>query len=305
MAEFAKAAPEMVRAAWLPGLRLVRPSGKENWPTGGVSHIPFEADGTFELKDVPPGDWEGVIICSARADGQFMSTVTAKLASIRKLAAGEVRRIELDGSALLPATLTGRVFLDGEPMASGLVQLLFRRPGLAVLGREAEQAESLVRIDGQGAFEARVPPGAYAVAVPVVPGDPPRRAVSEGWVQVGPGETAARDFHVMRRRVSVLILSAAGTPEAGRKFTLMQGREMSYSLTTDEHGELVVDPAPPGPFELATWPQKLAGSEEQAAYIKAHPYPEWLSVLLKLGPIDAAGARPGVRLELRMGPEPE
>jgi len=302
---FAKAAAERIRSAMLPGLRLVRPTGQERWPAGGVPRVPFEADGAFLLEGVPPGDWDVELVCAAAGDGQFLNSVIAKLGTIRALAPGETRRIELDASALLPATLAGRVFLDGEPAASTSITLLLRRPGRVVWGREADQTEFQLQTDGQGAFETQALPGSFTVAVPVVPGQAHRRAVCETWVQVGPGEAAARDFHIVRRKLAVLVLSAAGAPEAGRKFTLMPGRERSYSLTTDEHGEMVVDPAPLGPFELATWPRKLAGSEEQTAYIKAHPYPEWLSVLLRLGPIDAAGVRPGVRLELRLGPEPE
>jgi hypothetical protein len=81
---------------------------------------------------------------------------------------------------------------------------------------------------------------------------------------------------------------------------MLQEQSLASAGTTDAEGWLVIRSVPDGAFELATWPVELAAQEAQTAYIKAHPHPEWMSALIRLGPLLMPAGQAQAEFELRL-----
>lgn len=157
--------------------------------------------------------------------------------------AGRDTDVDIDATALVPATLRGRMLLDGV---------------VASPARAFVQAERGARFGqfvpgADGFFEASgLPPGTYRTGLVIGDfqageGD---TLLQEDTFTLAPGQQLERDFVFTRRRLVVTIMQADGKTPAARLSLFQSGSGIFKRCTTDDHGVLVLDPAPAGRITL-------------------------------------------------------
>jgi RNA polymerase sigma factor (sigma-70 family) len=290
--------------AMLPAWRVtvfLRPVG------GGPTHPERAADGavqddgSFRIDGVPPGDWD--VFVRHRLQGlarSVMSKVETRLAAVRGLASGERREVDLDGTALRPGTLHALVLVDGSPHANGEARLVCRRAGVVFGETPIAETQVNVRLDAEGRIAAELPPGTWAVEAHVAGGHGPAKLRNEQAVELLPGATVGATFALARRTLRVRVLLPDGSPAAARRFSVMQPGTIASAGTTDADGWLELESVPAGEFDLTTWPPELADPKAQTDYIRAHPYPQWLDALLRVGPLRMESGAVRAEQELRL-----
>jgi RNA polymerase sigma-70 factor (ECF subfamily) len=291
-------------AAILEGLRpvvVLRPAdGGKDFPEK-ASDGAVQDDGTFRIDGVPPGSWRVFVRHIGR--GTSVSAYT-ELATLRDLGSGEHRRIELDGSSLRSGSLRALVLVDGEPFANATVHVRYRRPGLAWGKTElAEATPAPILTEADGRFSIEAPPGEYSVQVQVqVPDGKGGTAKlrTDQFVAVAAGAAAEATFALQRRTLRVRVLRADGTPAADRKFSALQDRSIEAVGVTDGDGWLEIASVPVGAFDLVAWPLELADVDAQTEYMRAHPYPQWLDVLVRIGPLQMESGQSRAEIERRL-----
>lgn len=259
-------------------------------------------DGSFRIDGVPAGSWQvwidhrlsGLASTCARRARELLTTLT--------IAPGvEPRRLELDCSHLLPGTVRARVLVDGVPLAGAAVRLHMRRDQLYWGTLAVREAAADATTDAEGIVAGALPPGDWGLEAEVDDGHGGKAKVRNAQrVAVAAGQATEAVFALQRRTLRVRVLQADGSPCAGRSFRMLQEHRIESAGTTDAEGWLVIRSVPDGAFELATWPVELAAQEAQTAYIKAHPHPEWMSALIRLGPLLMPAGQAQVEFELRL-----
>ncbi|MCA8949580.1 MAG: carboxypeptidase regulatory-like domain-containing protein, partial [Planctomycetes bacterium] len=278
-------------------------------PLGGGALLPERAsdgavavDGSYRIDGVPPGTWQVCLGTRIRGPGgASMSRLIVPLATVRDLGPGEERRADLDASKLRPGELRALVLVDGEPLRSGAVALLYRREGQHFGSQPIGETALPLRTDGDGHLVASLPPGDWAIEA-TVPGRNGGTAKlrNEQVAAVAPAATTECTFVLQRRTLQVRILCADGSPAKERRFSIMQEHYWAAAGTTDADGRLALESPPTGAFELVTWPPELAEQSAQTAYIKQHPYPQWLDVLVRIGPVQIPSGHSEATVELRL-----
>lgn len=261
-----------------PSLRLVGLDDAErHFPAGGDRGVAVGTDGSFVLRQVPAGSWRVVLLAGRRHP--------TELATLRDLRPGETRPLLLDAGPLALGALRGRVQVNGEPVR--------RKVALITIDPDRGSARNhtthgYADTDENGAFEVRAPEGEYRLMVSAGSADERRWMLSPDKVHVIAERQSSRDFSLTHRAAEFRLLEADGkTPVAGREMMVLWGTYVwpSERPVTDAAGRLVVDPLPPGPFSLATWPVHLAARDAQQAYQREHPE-TWPDVLITIGPVD-------------------
>lgn len=282
---------------------LLRPMG------GGAAVYPEEpsegavaADGSFRIEGVPDGSWQ--VCVRFRLPGLCRGSGVARvaeLATVRDLRCNDERRVELDCSGLGTGNLQALVLVDGDPLVNGKVQLLYRHAGLQWGDREVAEAAVRTATDTEGRLTADLPPGDWALSVSV-PGRNGGEATlrNEQFAVVRAGGATSITYAMQRRTLRAHILRADGAPEVGRSFLVLQEHYLKSAGKTDDAGWLQIDSVIPGSFELVSWPNALTGQKAQSAYIKEHPYPQWLDALIRLGPVSMPAGQTRAEVELRL-----
>lgn len=159
------------------------------------------------------------------------------------VAAGHDSEVDIDGTALVPATVRGRLLLDG--VVPSPARAFVRAEGGATWGQFVPGSD--------GVFEATgLLPGSYRVGLVVGDfqageGD---TILQEDTFVLAAGQQLARDFAFTRRRLSITILEADGKTPAAGLLVYINGRTFYKRSTTDGKGVLVIDPAPPGQVQV-------------------------------------------------------
>jgi RNA polymerase sigma factor (sigma-70 family) len=286
---------------WMPKL-ILRAPGRGAGDSSRVVEGVVQSDGSFRIDGVPSGTWE--VSLRHRLPGIARSAsgnLVTHLATVQDLQGGEERRLLLHADSLACGSLQAVVLVDGVPLADSKVNLLYRRAGLVMGDREMAEATVPAHTDALGAVAVQVPPGDYAVEARVANGKGGEaRSRSEQVVTVVPGQQTVATFALLRRTLRVRILRPDGSPEVGRKFSVLQASYFASAGSTDAEGWIELDSVPSGAFDLVTWPVELATVGAQSAYIKAHPYPQWLDGLVRIGPVEMSAGQARAQVVLRL-----
>jgi RNA polymerase sigma-70 factor (ECF subfamily) len=211
-------------------------------PTGSGQ---LAADGRFALHGLVPGRY--------RVGLSYEVTYTTESGGIGGwnydvpptevvVDAGRDSQVALDATVCSPASLRGRVRLDGAAPGSARV-FAWNESG----GRVGQFI-----VEADGSFVApEILPGTYRLVLVVGnfmagAGD---EIPSDDTFAVAAKEQLARDFAFTRRKLTVCLLRADGTPEPS--LPVFCGNALHFGpRTADADGCLVFDPAPIGPIRI-------------------------------------------------------
>ncbi|MCA8970635.1 MAG: carboxypeptidase regulatory-like domain-containing protein [Planctomycetes bacterium] len=193
----------------MPGILLSRTEGSKRIEHPLAGKLPFEADGSFTITGVPPGDWVLTLVAS-RGDQRTSTTHRLGVALVSSLTEGETRDVELDLSRYLRATLSAHVLLDGAPFADG--QVHFQGDGGQDASGEVLTHWLQPTTDASGDIEQLMPPGTYRVSLRML--DPE----SKRWfhvavptpVTVAPGEHARTTIAVQTATRRIVVRDSNG-----------------------------------------------------------------------------------------------
>ena len=201
-------------------------------------------DRSFRAAGLEPGEYGVALRYRLKSHPVLTNAVTVPLATIT-VRRGEHRSAEFDLSEAVPATVRGRITVDGQPLRS--TDVFLRRIGSSFPGS--------VRIatDADGHVAANVPPGEYGVAIVLpVEGGP-------GWIvlpipktvtvrRAGPNDLIC---DALNRRARIRLLAADGEPVAEQRLRIVQpGYFRPGSLATDTDGWFEFGPVPYGEFAI-------------------------------------------------------
>jgi hypothetical protein len=252
---------ERERDRYHPRLFLSKDPGGARFPIGPRETVAIQADGSFQIERIPPGSWEVYLsLWDGFTTGSSTTTflLRHKLATVRNLKDGEMRRITLDASELVPGRITGQIFLDGQPYTNGRFGLRQRAfdstsPSVSYTIREG------LTTDADGGFSSETQSG--LVSVFVTPDGSTAglsvQIVGIQELQVQPGQASAGVFHLVHVRMRVRFLEHDGTPATERYFSLDRYGNGRSDVRTNSEGWLVVDPAPTVPVRFHTWPKRM------------------------------------------------
>ncbi len=218
-----------------------------------VARTEVAADGGFTLGPLPPAVVTLQLATWLAANDVSNGTMPHALGSIDGSAPGAVERT-FDVAACAPATATGIVLWDGQPLRHG--QFFLQR-------LEPEPRRSVrVPTDGEGRFRTLVPPGTLGAQL-AIPSDPGPGHVSlpldERW-SVATGQAVDLRIHASPLERVLRLLAPDGAPLRRARVQLAaEGYQRPGSLTTDGDGRLVVPLAPYGAFVVTT--KDAAGHE--------------------------------------------
>lgn len=227
-------------------VQLQRSDG-ERMPQMDRGASTVQADGSFALRGLSPATYRVALQYSVPyrtehggSDGGMPLDVVVPDVVVT---AGQDTEVDIDASALVPATLRGRLLLDG--VVPSPARAFVRAERGATWGQFVPGAD--------GVFEAAgLLPGTYRVGLVVGDfqageGD---SIVQEDTFVLAAGQQLERDFAFTRRRLVITFLEADGkTPAAGLR-VFVDGSNFRKRSTTDGNGVLVIDPAPAGVMQL-------------------------------------------------------
>jgi hypothetical protein len=267
--------------------------------------FPIEADGTFELKEVPPGTWELHLSFPGEVGGGSES-----IATVPDLVPGETRRIDVDVAHLLPSGITGVVLFDGVPLANADFHLLGRRAG----GPDDAKAIVVVnpgrKLDAGGRFTIRARPATYRLLVSLPPQAHGARQATGGarvpaaeTLVVEPGRDTHQVFHVRLGGLRLRLRSIDGRALSGVPLHLASpdGSWSSQAMPTDEQGATHLGNVPFGTVVLTAWPKLLADHKVRNAFLTRTRDPEARqAAMVSLGRAEVGAGEGPVEVELVM-----
>jgi hypothetical protein len=222
-------------------LAVVAVAGQEQ-----VARAEVAADGTFVLGPLPPSAVVLQLSTWLAANPVANLTMPHTLGEVDGANTGRIDR-EYDVAPFAPATATGLVLWDGQPLRHGQFFLRRLRPEPARHVR--------VPTDGDGRFRTLVVPGEIGpqLAIPSDPGPghvvvplPERHAV-------GAGQSIELRIEARSRRLRLRLLQPDGSVLANaRAQPVADGYQRPGTLATDAQGRTELAPAPYGPFRLTT-----------------------------------------------------
>jgi Carboxypeptidase regulatory-like domain len=228
-------------------IRISRHRGEPGPRTNFDQPVALQGDGTFVMGGLLPGRYQlrldYAVPFRSEHGGQTGSAALDLPAIDVVVQADEATKLDIDATALVPASVRGRVLLDGAPPSAARIVLRSRRAqyGQFVPG-------------GDGTFTAEgLLPGQYDIDLVVgdfvaAEGD---TIAHEASFELAAGQQLARDFVFVRRRIVITLLQADGSTPAAHVACMLHGDGVRLrDQTTDAQGRIVVDPAPVVPFRV-------------------------------------------------------
>jgi hypothetical protein len=275
-----------------PVVQLLAEGGARRWPQTGS---PVAADGSFDLRGAAAGRWRIMLQCRPRVGNGGL--IDEQLGSV-EFRGDETEERVLDATELVPATLTGRITLDGNGRAGILVQLSVERPNGRTLAFSTE-----TRVDG--AYELPALAGKWGIAAAI------RSGPASGWtqyrwpepLQLASGEARICDFAFARGALRLRCLAPDGSP-VGRlqlQVRTAQGSIRTVTPATDADGRTRAE-LDVGSYRLFALPRSLQEPPALQAWLTARPGKVLADALLLVGIVDI-GAGAADEQELRLPAE--
>lgn len=210
--------------------------------------ISLQPDATFAIRGMAPGRYQLRLTYSVpfrTEHGGSSGGASMNLPEIDLVVqADQETPVEIDATAIVPGSVSGRVLLDGAVPAAARV--------FVQAERSARYGQFVVGSDGSFTADGLLP-GRYRVGLVVGDflageGD---TILQDEWFELAAGQQLVRDFPFVRRRLVVTLLQADGkTPAVGVTCFCSGEGVWLRDLTTDAQGRLVIDPAPSVPLRL-------------------------------------------------------
>jgi hypothetical protein len=221
------------------------------WPREGATRI--DAGGGFAIEGVPPGDWR-LALCLWNEQGVLLERPV-------RLAEGECSELVLDAHALEPATITGRVRLDGAPWAGAELRLWFRPETDARGEPTCFVAECLLGRDGRFTLKD-LPPGEYSPYVSDGRFGASGRSVVAPRRRV-PAGTSELDLDLVTRKMRVRVVDAETKEPIRNRQVLIETRAgIMCEPVTDEQGHAPLGFTPGD----ALWAHLASNEPEQGPF---------------------------------------
>lgn len=254
-----------------PKIRLIGLDEPERRHPVDGRDVEVAADGLAVLEAVPPGSWE----IELRAAGRF----PVRLQRIENLVPGETRRVAIAASSLRSGILRGRVLLDGVPMRTRVAASSESK----LAGTSTRPAYGVTDTDELGEFELRAPAGRYRL---IAGWSSEPEFLSTETFELTSGAETFQEFRLHRQSATVRLLDTDGTPLGATPIFVLWNdlRWPVHGRSTDETGTVTIDPAPPGPFQVAIWPPELRTRDAQDQHRREHPI-DWSDAWIRMGPV--------------------
>lgn len=269
------------RRSRAPALWLIEMDGEHRrMPLGDIFGEPIAANGEFRFDDVPPGNWRLSLGYWLQVGNRGGTSRQLELARLPGLADGDTRWLDLDIAASQPGSVVGLVRLEGQPWRRG----------------EARLGNVHVRTDDEGRFTAELDPGRYWLEL-LHAGDVARPfALSDRPIDVVPDQVAEQIFEVRRRVLRLRVLEPDGTP-ATQRLILLRGALSSDDPERDADGWITVDPIPPRPILVLTYPIGFVAAARAAMSPEDRQ-----RIVIRLGEVTAPEGPREAQIELRIPP---
>ena len=212
-----------------------------DWPT------PLQADGTFAIRGLLPGRYQLRLQYSVpfrtENGGTTVDAVTEVPPTEVVVQPDQDTTVEIDATALVPASVSGRVLLDDKPPAPARV---------LVQGESYRYGQFVVADNGSFTADGMLP-GRYRIGL-VVGNFMANEGVTmlqEESFELAAGQQLVRDFQFVRRRLVIMLLQADGVTPATNLTCHCSGEGVWLRpSTTDAQGRLIIDPAPTVPLHI-------------------------------------------------------
>lgn len=249
-----------------------QPVGLDLWDEQGSlrrfteAPFPFAADGSFELRDLPPGCWHLTVRAFANFD-----------AAVVELAAGQELQQDVDVQALAVADVDLYVRLDGQLLRDGTINAI----GTQTLGgRRPLLTQSYGPIGESGRFPVRTTVGELAVTIDPVGGS---RVVAVAAV-TRPGPQRM-ELELQLGALHATVQAPDGAMVARLECQLAAGNAR-LDAWTDEHGVLQHPRAIAGRYAVRVRPAALREHAAQRAFAAQFGEDALSAAWLPVGTVD-------------------
>lgn len=213
---------------------------------GDTTVAEVAADGSFAARGLKPGHYAVALRYWLDTSNVTEGWVTAPLTSV-DLLPDQPYELAIDASRHLPGRVSGRILVDGSPLAGKHCFAKRREPEPSVMFRFGT--------DRDGRYSALIPPGTYAHSITLEAQPGPgwiMMTLTDRW-QLAPGEEREQNVTVQLRTIRVQAVDAEGAPLANRGVTIAaDGYHQPGALHTDAEGWVTISPAPLDAFHLRT-----------------------------------------------------
>lgn len=262
-----------------PALWLIEIDGEHRrLPLGEILGAPIAADGGFRFDNVPAGDWRISLKYWIDVANRGGSSRELELVRLPGLTDGGVHWLDLDVAATQPGRVHGLVRFEGQPWRRG----------------EARLGDVHVRTDDEGRFSAQLDPGRHWLELRRADDASRSLAFAEHPVEVSAAAVVEQVFDIRRRILRLRLLEADGTPATQRLF-LLRGAISVDDPERDADGWITVDPIPPRPILVLTYPVGF-----DAAARAATTPEDRQQLVIRLGEVSVPEEPREARVELRI-----
>ena len=280
---------EVVRDLLAPPAASDRPLGLMLWNEQGSlrrfneAPFPLAADGSFELRDLPPGQWRLTVL-----------TYTRYEAAVVDLAAGQELEQDVDVQALAVADVELHVRLDGQLLRDGNIVAIGMHAGT---GGRPFRTQSQGTLGDGGRFALRTAVGELEVTIDPIGGKPVVALVAV--TRPGPQRI---DLDLQLGPLQLSLLAPDGAPAAQLECRLAASNALCHSIT-DEHGVLRFERAIAGRYEVRVRPAALRDHNAQRAFAAQFGETALTDAWLSVGAVDVvAGTAAAAPTSLRLPP---
>jgi Carboxypeptidase regulatory-like domain len=261
---------------YLPTVSVERAKGRRREDPTETS--PVQADGSFRIEAVPPGDFDIRLRAVVRQPDGTANVDSRVVHHVAGLRAGETRSVVIDAGHMVPIEIRGVARLDGRPVARRSLRLV-----------SAKGSGFTIRTATDGSFRMFVLRGSYRPAVSWSEGSRTVTIHAENPIVIDAGPQPSLIVTFRTRTLRVRLRTKDGEPISNRRvaiYSLAFPRENSPPrffgvATTNAKGGATFSPVPPCQFEVRAIGTKPVGGVQPAEKDR------FLSLFLRLGIVES------------------